>query len=108
MKELRKLPFPMPLVIKVTYTGRAHIHFSKPLAIPALQERPAYVALMIEEKWLDLSLQETDEFDRLDGIGYFDPTYWNETLTPPVNETLVNNSSITTALEPKTSSRRRL
>ena len=35
---------------------------------------------MIEDKWLEVSLSETDEFERLDGAALFDPTYFNETV----------------------------
>ena len=91
------MPFPFPLLTQITYTGKAIFHFAKPLSIPVRSELATYVALMIEEEWLELSLIETNDFERLVGAYFFDPTYFNETLADDLSTANDDGKNATTA-----------
>ena len=47
MRELRKLSYPYPLVVSFSSQGQIEVHFSRELALPAIDELDFYVRRLL-------------------------------------------------------------
>ena len=89
LKILREVPFPLPITPFVTSTGEAPIYFQWELRVPIESEVKDFCQLIMDEKWLELYIHETDQNERIWGKPVFDEDLFyekNPNITKPVED----------------------
>ena len=78
IEKLKDIPFPVPLLTRLTNTGLLEITLSKPLLMPVKSDLGELVREIMEEGYMTLWIEETDYEEEVRGVPEYDASYFDE------------------------------